>query len=311
MNKLDRAFKKAYAEMPLAPNAAAEATSAPLVSKPMLSAAVAAIVPPEPTQPAPSASPLSSFAERPKIHDVASALLEVDHLAWPPACQSMQVHAEKALSGLADYLAERIGWGQKTIALASCRRAEGRTTVSLIMARLLAARGLRPVVVDADFENPRLARSCGIQDHTGWNELLEGETALGETLIAAVDERVTLMPWQGEPKSLRELTRCERVATNFNLLRDHYDIVLVDTMPLVDATEVQDFAGLAKAIGVDALYLVHDVRSTSAETLAETWTQLRREAVHVEGIIENFAAAESGRVVRVEPSPVADKPFAA
>jgi Mrp family chromosome partitioning ATPase len=281
-------------------------------SKPAVSPSIAPAAADATSKPASTKSPLSSFVDRPKIHDAASALLEVDHLSWPQACQELQAHSNPALAQFTDYLVERIGWGHKIVALTSCRRGEGRTTVSLILAKQFAARGLRAVVVDADFENPLLARVCGIQDFTGWGEMLHGEIALGEALIAAVDEQVTLMPWRGAPQSVRELARSQRIAANFGMLRDHYDIVLLDTMPLMDSTEVDDFGAFAKSIGLDALYLINDVRSTAPETVAETWAQLRRAGAHVEAIIENFVAPHGSRFGRPEsPGAVANAPLAA
>jgi Mrp family chromosome partitioning ATPase len=301
MTPLDRALRKAFAEK--APRAAAPESQQP----------APAITPDDVPQPPGSLSPLSKFVGRPRIHESAGALLEVDHLAWPPACDDLLARSSDALHPFAEQIIERIGQGQKIVALASCRRGEGRTTVSLVVAKHLAARGLRPVVVDADSENPNLARNCGILDHAGWGDVLAGELPLGDALIAAVDDGVTLMPWRGAAVSTAQLAGSVRTARSFSMLRDHYDLVLLDTMPLSSPTAVSDFAGFAESIGLDALYLIHDVRSTSPEVLAETWAQLRGAGVNVAGIIENFVSP-AGTILVAGPDkskPVAGQKLAA
>jgi Mrp family chromosome partitioning ATPase len=167
-------------------------------------------------------------------------------------------------------------------------------------------------VVDADYEHPSLARACGIADHAGWGDVLDEQLALGDALIAAVEDHITLMPWRGEPKSSSRL-HSSRAATTFGMLRDHYDLVLLDTMPLGESSAIDDFARFAKAVQLDALYLLHDVRSTAPEALADAWPQLRRSGVNVEGIIENFVAPKGGgRAAGPKPSKsVADQPLAA
>jgi Mrp family chromosome partitioning ATPase len=179
MTVLDRAFIKAFqapvADGKLAPRAAA--TSAVSAASPPLRAAKSPTAQPltgkraislaAVPDPISSLAPLSSFAVTPKIHDSFRAEHEVDRLTWPPACQKLLAQASRAWSGFADQLIERCGQGQKCIAITSTQRGEGRTTVCLATAKYLSDRGLRGVVVDADFENPALATECGLAGYTG------------------------------------------------------------------------------------------------------------------------------------------------
>ena len=127
----------------------------------------------------------------------------------------------------------------------------------------------------------------------GWDDFLEGEPLLGEALISAVEDGVTLMPWRGAAIRVGALASSLRAATGFSTLREHYDLVLLDTMPLVGQTTISDFASFAESIHLDAVFLVQDVRTTTPENLASACAKLRRVGLRVAGVIENFIPAAS------------------
>jgi Mrp family chromosome partitioning ATPase len=290
MTVLDRAFIKAFQ----APVDNGRNTAGPHI-RPPHSPAVAASPPGKRTigvadvpEPMHSFAPLSTFTAAAKIHDAFRAEHEVDRLTWPPACQHLLSQASRAWSTFADQLVERCGQGQKCIAISSTQRGEGRTTVCLSTAKYLSERGLRGVVIDADFENPTLATTCGLATYTGWGGVLRGELPLGEALVAAIDDGLTLMPWRAADASLSELCTSQRTATSFGQLREHYDFVLLDVMPMAGQTTISDFASFASTIRLDAAYMIQDVRWTLEEQLAAACAKMERAGLHVAGIIENF-----------------------
>ena len=57
----------------------------------------------------------------------------------------------------------------------SCHRAEGRTTLVLTLARALARRPGRTLLVDADLTGPMLARQLGLQAQ--WASMTWSNTA--------------------------------------------------------------------------------------------------------------------------------------
>ena len=114
------------------------------------------------------------------MQDACRALLEVDRLVWPAACNELMLRAASELERFTQQLVDRTSHGEKCVGITSSQRGEGRTTVCLTSARLLADRGLRVVIVDVDVECPTLVRMCGISAATGWNDLLHSELPLGE-----------------------------------------------------------------------------------------------------------------------------------
>lgn len=236
--------------------------------------------------------PLSSFAAPPKVHDSCRPQLEIDRAEWPSAVRDLLARAGRQFDSFTEQIIQRASRGQKTIAIASTGRNDGRTTFSLALAKHAARRGLRLVVADADLENPALVRSCGVSAQTGWDDLVTSELALGEALISVVEDRVTLLPWRGRQMSLAELAGSMRAAGVFGTLRELYDLVVLDTMPLGGRTSIADFAAFATAIHLDAVYLVHNVRTTSRDGLLAVGAKLRRAGLPLAGVIENFVSPD-------------------
>lgn len=239
--------------------------------------------------------PLSSFAAQPKLQDSWRALLEIDRLPWPPVCDQLVSSARADWDRWTDILVDRMAHGQKCIGFGGVDRHSGRTSIMLTLAKLLAQRGLRLAVVDADFEQPELADACGVSVHTGWDDLLSSELALGESLIAAVEDGVTLMPWRTALRAGAALPVAGKVPSIFATLREHYDFILVDLMRLAGKPSIAEFAQFATAIHLDAKYLVNNLAAHSTEALSAVCSKLRRAGVPVTGMIENFARPESAR----------------
>jgi Mrp family chromosome partitioning ATPase len=297
MTTFDRAFMKAYSESkPRVASANREAAgpahgtqhhpTASGAAQPMLATRGAT------TAQSPSSirtAPLSTFAEAPHIDESSRALLEVDHLAWPEACDDLLARAPEAWDTFAAQLAERAALKKACVAIACSQPGDGCTTIALAMAKRLAADGVHTAIVDANFRNPTLARSCGIAIQTGWNDVLHGDLPLGEALVSATRDGVTLMPWRGGVSAMPEAAGSMRAGTMFGMLRNQFDAVLIDAGPLADADAAASFARFAQAVRLDGLYLVHDVRSGAAPQV-ETCAALRRAGLSVLGIIENFVS---------------------
>ena len=305
MTTFDKAFIKAFTDTS-APAAGPERTIAPPHAPVRPSRARLGGMPAragelgEPTQRetitnSPPPRPLSSFTPQPKLHDACRALLEVDRFDWPASVRDLLAQASREWDAFAEQIIERTGQGKKCLAVASIGRGDGRTTVTLAMAKQLASRGLRPVAVDADCEQPELARACGVSVHTGWDDLVASELILGESLIAAVEEGVTLMPWRTPVPGGKPPAASLRTSTLFASLREHYDLILIDAPPLVGKTAIANFAGFASAVHLDGVYLLHNLSRHAREPLSAACTRLRNAGVPVAGTIENFVSAARTR----------------
>jgi Mrp family chromosome partitioning ATPase len=304
MTTLDRAFIKAFDDaqgagrtIPLAlerktirPDRGLE-TRANLGARPDQAATVVGPAAPHTVA---SFAPLSSFAPPTRSDETLRPLLEVDRLAWPEICDKL-LHGSRALwETFATILAERIASDCKCIALTSTRRGVGRTTVALALAKLMSIRGLRPLVVDADFDNPALAMACGVSPTVGWGEVIERELPLGEALISAVEDGVTLMPWQGPLRRLTDGHSLERVGDCFRQLHENYDLIILDAMTVPGPKAVAEMAALASATAPCQIYFIRDVRTMAVSQVEDSCRRLQVATLEVAGVIENFSAQNQG-----------------
>ena len=169
--------------------------------------------------------------------------------------------------------------------LSGCRRGQGCTTLLLIAAKRLAARGLKVVMVDANFENPMLARRLGLLPEAGWEKVLTGDLSLAEVLIESIEDRLAILPLQTPASSLQE---GPDLAGNLDPLRQHFDVVLVD---LGRCSTKANAAGGPLTAGrrwLDAVVLVNDVRCTPRAELIQAAARLRATGLVELGVAENY-----------------------
>ncbi len=127
------------------------------------------------------------------------------------------------------------------LGITSTIRGEGRTSVALAMARVQREDyGRTVLLVDLDFDNPRLARLCGCRSWPGMAEL--SRDAMPSDVAQIVEEGITVIaagaPDGSAPRIVIDLERgktLERAAKN-------YDILIADLPPLLGCTFGQNVA---------------------------------------------------------------------
>ena len=216
---------------------------------------------------------------------------QVDHFTWPKLCRRLIDRASDELDRLAEALLAAVGQGQKVLAIGGCRRGEGATTLLLCAVRRLAERAVRPILVDADLDQPRLAKRLGVQPQFGWDETTEEEEgrSLDQAIVEATVNNVSLLPVR-EPSEAgdRAASDPSRLGVCLGTLRDHYDVVLVDLGPLEDAR----LADGSVAAAIDAVVLVHNGHVTSKEEQRAIEERLAAAGIAVAGIVENFVVED-------------------
>jgi Mrp family chromosome partitioning ATPase len=218
---------------------------------------------------------------------------QVDHFTWPKVCRRLIARAAEELDRLADALLAANTQGQKVLAITGCRRGEGATTLLLCAARRLAERGVKPVLVDADLARPQLAKRLGVEPQFGWDETSDekGKT-LDRAIVEATANNVALVPAREPPTGSGGPTGdTSRLAACINVLRSHYDMVLVDLGPLENIESIGEALTCTVEGKIDAVLLVHNRRITSAERLGQFEQELTSAGVVLAGMIENFVAS--------------------
>ena len=197
------------------------------------------------------------------------------------------------------------------LVVTSGKRGEGRTSVAVNLAIAMSHTAHRVLLMDADLRRPAIARMLGLPSTEGVSTVLSGETDLAQALqiwpgLGPADNRLDVLPAGPIPASPSELFASNRADKLLEVLRHRYDVVVIDTPPLL---EVADGAVLA-AKGDGAL-LIADSRRTRSKQLAEAVTRLRLAGAVIRGVALNRARPERSGPYGKSPSERPAKPAAA
>jgi len=207
-------------------------------------------------------------------------------LEWPPVVLTL----ERDYGDRFDLMAESLAAagelrGRKVQLFTSCHRAEGRTTLVLALARALARRRGRVLLVDADLAGPMLARQLGLRPRLGLDDVVEQGQALDDALIDAPDDHLHVLPLRSAVTAPRGFFKNAEWVGLVGRLRREFDLVLVDGGPL--------FAGLGAAVlhrSVDAAVLVYNPSMTGERSLRRARQTLEAAGVPLLGLAETFVA---------------------
>jgi succinoglycan biosynthesis transport protein ExoP len=177
----------------------------------------------------------------------------------------------------------------QTIVVTSSLPGEGKSTTTVNLAISLADAGSRVILVDADLRRPSVAEYMS----------LEGEVGLTTVLIGRASVEDVVQPWgngnlhvlaSGQiPPNPSELLGSRSMANLLDQLASEYDVVLIDTPPLLPVT---DAAILAKLTG-GALVVVGSEKLHRAQ-LAEAMGSLETVGARVLGVVLNRLARTQG-----------------
>ena len=213
---------------------------------------------------------------------------EVDCLSWPKTCETLQQQCGDRFAKIAEGLLAAARRGRKIVAVTGIVRGEGRTTMTLCLARQMAAMNVPVALIDGDFENPQLDLRLGIDVSSGWEEVLAGQLPLEEVAIASLSDNLTILPL-GQPMAVPEEESIRRrIAATLARLAAHYEMILIDSGP---------YEGLLcgrRGMSVDNVIVVRDGCGTQPDQLSATLERLRCDGVAVVGVAENFVPAKSG-----------------
>jgi polysaccharide biosynthesis transport protein len=157
----------------------------------------------------------------------------------------------------------------KTILVASALPKEGKTSIALSLAHMLASAGHSVVLVDCDLRRPTAHRAFGVHSQPGLVELLLGRTTLNEVLTTDPRSGARLVP-AGEPMlNPAELLGSPEMKRFLAWLAERYDLVILDSPPVLAVSDARVLARMVDGI----LFLVRWV-DTRRERVIAGWRQL-------------------------------------
>lgn len=129
------------------------------------------------------------------------------------------------------------GEGHKVIQVTSPDPGDGKSTLSANLAVCMAQSGRRVLLVDADFRRPRVHRMFGAEPGVGMSAVIKGSADLSECVIPTEVDNLFLLPCGPRPSNPSELLSSTRFSELIHVLREQYDIVIIDTPPVLAVTD--------------------------------------------------------------------------
>ncbi|MGC3967150.1 MAG: hypothetical protein QM775_07185 [Pirellulales bacterium] len=216
------------------------------------------------------------------------AAFETRRFAWPRAAEVLIAAAGTEFSAFVTELEERIRSGRQTLVFTGAERGEGRTTVMLALARLLANRGLRTALVDCDLKAPALAEVLGVRPEVGWDDVYAERLSVTDAMIESLEDRVTVLPMRNGLANPRVMAGNRMFAGMIDTLRSHFDAVLIDVGPLSDDPSAIDLTSALTGTRLDDALVVRDRRRTSSKDMQAVCRRLSALGIHHWDIAENF-----------------------
>jgi succinoglycan biosynthesis transport protein ExoP len=135
-------------------------------------------------------------------------------------------------------LLSSFGAPPKVILVTSPLPQEGKTTVSANAALVLAQRGSRVLLLDADLRRPGIAKLFGIKARGGLSTLISGVDKLEDVLMHSKEvPNLWIMPAGPIPPQPAELLSSTLMKEYIARWRNEFDHVVIDTPPCLSVTD--------------------------------------------------------------------------
>lgn len=135
----------------------------------------------------------------------------------------------------------------RALMVTSSTEGEGKSTLSTSLARSIARSGKRVVVLDADFYRPSLHTLFGKELDVGLLEILHGRARFSEAVMVDDSSGAHLISGGMASIGVPDAVLLERLNAFISKLCDHYDVVIVDTAPLLALPEIRSLSSAVDA----------------------------------------------------------------
>lgn len=132
--------------------------------------------------------------------------------------------------------------GRRVLAIASPNAREGRSFVAANLAVVFSQLGQRTLLIDADFRAPRQQAIFNVPDRFGLSSALCGRADLSAAAPVSGLTGLSVMPAGPIPPNPLELLSRGSFAALLGRAQQEYDVVLIDTPPVIEYADAQSIA---------------------------------------------------------------------
>ena len=160
---------------------------------------------------------------------------------------------------------------------------EGKSTVSLSLARAMADAGSPVILIDADLRRPTVAKKLKLDAKVGLTQVLAGQVEIANAVHQLGDSNLFVLPAGRIPPNPSELLGSDKMRQLINELSEEF-IVVVDVPPLLPVTDASLLSH-----SVDGVILVGSIGRSHREQMTEAASTLKKVNANLFGMVLNRA----------------------
>jgi exopolysaccharide transport family protein len=201
--------------------------------------------------------------------------------------QSQMAESYRALR--TSLLLTSLGAPPKVILITSALPQEGKTTTSLNTSVVLAQKGSRVLLIDADMRRPSVHKTLGMGPKTGLSNVLTGSATLQQAIVRYTEvPNLYVLPAGTPPPNPAELLASAHMGEVLTDLRSQYDHIVIDSPPTLSVTDA-----VILGTRVDTVVLVIRSGQTTKQALRRARDLLLRVNARISGVLLNAADLSS------------------
>jgi capsular exopolysaccharide synthesis family protein len=170
----------------------------------------------------------------------------------------------------------------KTILVTSATPGEGKTITVVNTAIMFARLGHRVLLVDADLRRPACHKALNVNSVTGLSNYLAGHEQLEKIVHATPIDNLSVINCGTIPQAPTELIGSSKMCEALDLLENRYDIVLIDSPPIMPVSDAVVLSNL-----VDGIIFVIRAQKTQKDIVKESIFQLAKNQSKILGVVLN------------------------
>ncbi len=179
----------------------------------------------------------------------------------------------------------------KVFVVTSALQQEGKTSTAVNLALSLAQAGVKVLLVDGDLRRPRIGSMLGLDDAVGVTTVLLGKVLLTDAVQRHPLTDLDVLTSGVTPPNAAELLQSRAMASLLEQLRGAYEVVIIDSPPLLPVTDAALLASQADG----ALLVVRHGRTTR-DQLATAADRLAQVDAALGGVVLNMVPQSKAAV---------------